>query len=110
MEEPLDKPKELVADTQEDLVQDLEKEEIQKWQSREVKNWHLSKPASGEPAFHIQRADEKTHKAKQDGEFISLGSDDLPELNSGSYRPVYVKRCKPNPDKANQKSAKRKRK
>jgi hypothetical protein len=107
---PIEKPNEFVAETQEDSVQDADEEEIQKWQSREVKNWHLSKPASGETAFLIQRGNEKTLKAKQDGEFIPLGSDDLSELTSGSYRPVYVKRCKPNPDKATQKKAKRKRK
>lgn len=105
----LDIPNEFVAKIQEDSMQDLDEEEIQKWQSRQVKNWHLSKPATGETAFHIQRVNETT-TLKVDGEFIPLGSDDLLELNSGSYRPLLVKRCIPNLDKAAQKKAKRKRK
>jgi hypothetical protein len=108
VKKPLNLTNKVEAETHED-VQDSDKDEVQKWQSRQVKNWHLSKPATGKTAFHVERANEATLKAKQDGEFISLGSDDLLELNSDSYRPLYVKRCKPNPDKAIQKQAKRKR-
>lgn len=102
---------EFVAKTKEEIVQDnSDEEELLKWQSKQVKNWHLPRPAAGESAFQARSANEIILKAKQDGEFIPLGSDDVLELNSGSYHPLCVKRCKPNVDKANQKKAKRRRK